>query len=443
MRQYAPAILSLVVSAASAIADQADPARKVAPFLDEETFLAARADVQRVDLDAAWADLDFVWDMLPDEQRAAAETTKEMVLRRWLTAFLGVGGREVYVVASVADFPAADKPRIVVPLEPGADANAIAGLICSGNPEGPTARPDGVAAETIGGAVVLGERRQLERVRTLTPMVRPELAAAFAAVDGAAIQIALIPPDYTRRIVEGFVPTLPAALGGGPSTPLTRGVKWAAIGLNLPPKTSCKIVIQSDDAGAAKALQGLITESVAALAAQPTVQRMCPAAGQIAKLMTPALEGDRLVVALDRQQVYDIARDLLISELFQEARQQTKRNVSLANLRTIAQAVHVYAADHQGRCPESLQAMIRLGVLTDRTLANPLRPEHAVGYVYLSPDAKINDVDPQAIIAHEMYETWPAEGLGVVFADGHAEWLTDEARFKTGLARLRTNGDKR
>lgn len=442
MRRYALATLSLVVSAASAVAGQADPARTVAPFLDGETFLVARADVQRVDLDAIWTDLDFVWDMLPDGERAAAETTKEMVLRPWLTAFIGVGGREVYVVASVADYPAADKPRVIVPLEPGADANAIASLICSGNPEGPTAWPDGVAAETIGGAVVLGERRQLERVRTLTPMLRPELAAAFAALDDAAIQIALIPPDYTRRVVEGFVPTLPAALGGGAIAPLTRGARWVAIGLNLPPKTSCKIIIQSDDAAAAKALHGLITESVAALAAQPTVQRMCPTIGQIVKLMTPALEGDQLVVALDRQQVYDTARDLLIPKLFQ-ARQQAKRVVSLANLRMIAQAVHVYAADHQGRCPESLQAMIGAGVLTDRTLANPLRPEHTVGYVYLSPDAKIDNVDPQAIIAYEVHETWPADGLGVVFADGHAEWLTDEARFKTGLARLRTNGDKR
>ena len=61
---------------------------------------------------------------------------------------------------------------------------------------------------------------------------RRELTPAFAAVASYPIQVLLLPPDYLRRTVQELLPQLPPQLGGGPSTLLTDGLSWAALGID-------------------------------------------------------------------------------------------------------------------------------------------------------------------------------------------------------------------
>ena len=83
---------------------------------------------------------------------------------------------------------------------------------------------------------------------------RPELAAAFEAAGDTAVQVIFTPPKYFKRVVEEIMPQLPKEIGGGEGAMLTKGCLWAAIGLDLPPQISAKLVIQSQDATAADAL---------------------------------------------------------------------------------------------------------------------------------------------------------------------------------------------
>ena len=52
-----------------------------------------------------------------------------------------------------------------------------------------------------------------------------------------------------------MMPTLPEEVGGGPSSVLTDGLRWAAVGVDLPPKLALRVTIQSKDNAAAEALE--------------------------------------------------------------------------------------------------------------------------------------------------------------------------------------------
>ena len=112
---------------------------------------------------------------------------------------------------------------------------------------------------TLHNAGVAGSPAALDRVRRASVVPRPELSAAFAACggEGVAARLLILPSADSRRVLEEMVPNFPAELGGGPITDLTQGILWAAVGLELGPQPSIRLVVESKDAGAVKALERL------------------------------------------------------------------------------------------------------------------------------------------------------------------------------------------
>ena len=70
------------------------------------------------------------------------------------------------------------------------------------------------------------------------------------------------------------MPTLPAEVGGGSSKVLTRGFRWAAVGLDAP-KLKLNAVVQAADADAAKALLDLLKKTYAAVGKSKEVREAC------------------------------------------------------------------------------------------------------------------------------------------------------------------------
>ena len=81
----------------------------------------------------------------------------------------------------------------------------------------------------------------------------PHLSAALAEVDQFPLYGVLVPPPYAKRAIREQMPELPELIGGGPSSLLTEGLVWAAIGVD-PNSFSLKLVIQSESDAAAQAL---------------------------------------------------------------------------------------------------------------------------------------------------------------------------------------------
>ena len=89
-------------------------------------------------------------------------------------------------------------------------------------------------------------------------------------------------------------------LGGGPITIVTRGALWAAIGADLPPRTSLRAIVQSQDVASAQKLRELAARFFNAVGEEgPHNQKardVLPGFDKLVKQLTPKVEEDRLIV---------------------------------------------------------------------------------------------------------------------------------------------------
>ena len=238
------AIFLLAASAAAnadARSDAAAWAKAVAPFVEAETVLVARVDLTRVDVPSL-LDLAARFNAVPAAQLAGnkKKATKQ------LAAAIQAGLREWYLVVTLRSGDQGWRPSMfgVAPIPPGADVAAIrAALNVSSG-----------ARQTPDGTLVVPVYHPTEPPGEFHPVKRPKLATAFEVAGDAAVQVALIPPDYTSRVIEEMLPQFPKELGGGPTTILTRGVRWAAAGIDLPPHLGLRLTVESADAQAAETL---------------------------------------------------------------------------------------------------------------------------------------------------------------------------------------------
>jgi hypothetical protein len=287
----------------------------VTPFLDEQTLAVAHIDLTKVDAVTLAT-------TLTDLGAIDADETQDVKARggRWLAAFTKAGGKDLYVVISLADLP--NSPFVIVPLGEGADARAIANLLDLPElPPGPR--------EKIGDAVFAGSAEALERLRALKPQARPELAKALTAAGDVAVQVALVPPAHLARVVEEMMPALPKEVGGGSAKVLTHGVKWAAIGLDARPRTALRLTIQSQDAASAKALAEALPRLAKGMA-----------------LPSPKVVEDRVTLSLEGREVRS-----KLGPLVRRAVQAAARRESADRLTRLAAALHAYSDGHSGRLP--------------------------------------------------------------------------------------------
>jgi hypothetical protein len=312
---------------------------------NDQTVAIARIDVTRVDVDAVAAK---VRELVKLEAAEAVQfMLAKQIVGNWIAEFTKAGGKELYLVVNLGAMP---PPLVVVPLEAGANARALAGLLASGRPDGPTETSPAPffgtwKTTTLQRAIIAGNDSALERIQNLKASQRPELAKAFAAAGDSAIQILLLPTPIARRAFDEVMPTLPKAIGGGPSTAITQGFLWGAIGVDLPPKLSVRIVIQSKDAAAAGALHKVLLNAYKAIGQEISrvkeLGQITAEFDKMAKQLTPQVEGDRLVVQLDEKALVGVLRPIVLS-----IQEEVQREAAAAPLRRIAIAFHNYHNDH-------------------------------------------------------------------------------------------------
>src|SRR5436309_3359439 len=160
MHRISAVALALALAPPVSAADQFDAdarARAVAPFVDEQTVGVAHVDLTRIDAGALLARVAEVAKLGAEEIEGPKRE-----LGVWLAALARAGGKEMYVVLSLADLPA-QPPLVVVPLGAGADADAIRRELSRVKPF------EHLRFETRGRAVVGGTEDTLRRLRALKP----------------------------------------------------------------------------------------------------------------------------------------------------------------------------------------------------------------------------------------------------------------------------------
>ncbi|NQT38644.1 MAG: hypothetical protein HQ581_14200, partial [Planctomycetes bacterium] len=252
MRKTIPSTVFFLLAATTGRLVAAEPfdpaacAAVIAPFVDEQAIVVARVDLTRIQIGAAVKQTLAWFPELGKEARMAGMGASAM-----LAALTATGAREVYTVVSLADlnFADTDPPFLIFPLSEGNEGAALAALLSQAPFE---------VVQRIGPVMFAGGRRALERIKKGPPDARPELIAAFKAAGDTTAQVLLLPPQHTARVIEEMMPRLPEELGGGASTAVTHGMRWAAVGLEGPPNLSLRLVVQSDDEASARGFARLL-----------------------------------------------------------------------------------------------------------------------------------------------------------------------------------------
>jgi len=328
------ALLAIAIPPATA-QEKFDPAARakvVAPLIDEQTVAVLHVDLARMPVDALFAK---ALEILPELEPGLAEPRRE--ISRSLKELEPVAGKEFYIVLSLADvgLSAPTVPLITMPLKPDADEKAIAKVFEYPN----------VAKKRVGNFLVIAAPETMKRLEGLKPQPRPELTAAFEAAGDTGAQVLLFVPAYARRAIEELMPELPKEIGGGPSTILTRGIRWIALGGDIAPQLSGRLVIQSQDAQAAEALRNKWVEGFKLAGQYKEVRHFVPQFDKLAALLTPKLAGDHVTITLDAAAVDTVLHALM--KPLAAAEDASRREQSTRNLQQIGNAMHSYHDAHK------------------------------------------------------------------------------------------------
>ncbi|HZZ45225.1 MAG TPA: hypothetical protein VFE58_19970 [Tepidisphaeraceae bacterium] len=437
--------LTALFALAAATTAYADQPQGIWRFVDAQTIAVARLDLA-------------TYNHAPIEQwfttaltaNTDAETAKRTLSQLHLGPVLSMpeslkdaGATELFVVCTLSNIPATPG-WIVIPIPAGANPDAIAHSFFDslGLKSDPGARPPALLRSGSIFATVVGDSLILStgdpaRFQNFTPADRPELAAAFTAAGNASIILAIAPNNDTRQIIEQMLPQLPPP-ASVPSTVLTRGLHSAHLSISFPPNPNFNLLIQSDTPENASALQSLITKFLTLARQDQGFHKNVAGADQILDAITPKLDADHLTVSLDSASM-DRVTSLFIAGLFTQ-RDHAFQMKSMSNLKQIGLALIMYANDHKGAYPDTLdQAASYIGqppqfqdVTTD-----PLHPNHHPGYTYIKPDAPSKQLPAEALVAYESFDQWPGR-IPVLFLDGHVELVSDQQRAQTLITQAKT-----
>jgi hypothetical protein len=339
----------------------------VASTLDEQTFGVVGIDTARVDLDSLVQQISAI-PILTERQRSDLALHKKD-LGVWLDHFRRAGGREIWIVLTLAD-GLLDNPLVVVPLSDGANRQTLEGLFVSGKFDKAEAmdRPfnmDGSIERD--GAFVFGSKTALVRLRDFHGPTRAIPKSALEAVAGAEIRGFVLPTDDQRRVLREFLRdpqaeraivermpegTVPAEFLRNPGEvarlALGEGLQWIAVGIATRENLTLKLIIGSKDAVAARALDlwlaGAWQYARQHVAAQkgPDSAMIAALIDQFSRLMAPKVSGDQLSIQVDMKQLMASAAGAFLGQAAFGAAKRAERTVVRNHLKQLALAMHNY-----------------------------------------------------------------------------------------------------
>ncbi|HEV3415676.1 MAG TPA: DUF1559 domain-containing protein [Pirellulales bacterium] len=332
----ATVIATLLLSAGAVSGqDTFDPSNRVkiiAPLIDEQTLAVAHLDLTRVAVDPLF-DQAVSLQLVSTEEATVMKIAAGAVRQR----LIGAGVKEVYAFFTLSGGLRQAKPFAAIPLDAASDEKAIRGIV------GMVA-----ATERRGDLLLIApDRDTLARLVGMTADSRPELAPALEAAGDTAAQVLLLPPKHYRRVLEEAVGELPKEIGGGPINVITRGVLWAAAGIDAPPHAALRLTIQAEDAHAAEALRSKLGDLLRLAGENGGTRKVVPNYDEVAALMLPRLEGNRLVLVLDDK---NRGIDTVLASLARPIESLQRRSAmvkSINNLKQIALAMHGYHSTHK------------------------------------------------------------------------------------------------
>ena len=404
--------------------DPANCAETIAPYIDSQTIAIARVNVERINPDAIFDKvseimLRHVESSEKDKMLSDLETSLQTV-RQWITDFITAGGKDIYIVMSLADFP---KVFMIAPIASDADTRTIALLLRKVQPGGKSKSSPLYmnTFEKLDKVVFGGSEATLQRLREGESDSRPELSTAFAAMGNSAVQVLIIPNADSRRVIEEMLPVLPEEVGSAPGTTITHGLMWAAVGIDGPPNMAFKLHIQSQDATSARDVSKLIANLYNIIRQNTEIRKELHNLDEILKTLTPTVQRDHLTMTLDKAGMDTIVNDVL-SPAIRQARQRAQQAVCAQQLNRIGKTIMMYQNDHKDKNPPNLEALVEAFDVPAQILICPAGRDK---YVYRGADLDAA-ASMNMILVYDKLEYHQGKYRNVVFADSHVEKMTED-----------------
>ncbi len=398
------------------------------PCIDDQTFAVAHLDVTRLDLDAF---VDKVTSVM--SEHAGPDTANDIhagfkdfraEAGAELTGLKEAGGRDIFAVFSMYDFPYF---FVAVPVPSGSDPARLHQQVLKLTEDFDVGDVETHVTDRL---ILVGLERTVTRLKTVSPTPSRALEESLQACADRTVQIVVFPSHDQRRILAEMLPPIPAEPDKIQLTTLGEDLQWAALGLDGPPSISLNVTIQSASPdGAARML--MLVKDLYALAEQYNKARpFIPQLDKLLERLTPRRDGQRLLLHVD-----SAAADSLISEFvapfLREARTKARRHVCATNLKGIGKALLIYANDYNDQLPPDLETLIHKAEMPPRGL---ICPANGLKESYIYRGATITTSDTPWMIT--VYEKLSNHGSGrnVLFLDSHVEWVSEE-RFQELIKR--------
>jgi len=326
------AALAMVLGRAAVRADSV-----VSPFVDSQTNAVIYLDFSSIDMDTVDAWQQKVIAAIPDPaDRARQQVDAQKGITRakkWISDFKTAGGKDLYVVVSLAGMMQGAPGGLVIPLN-GVDPEVLAKVFPQSNAPPPDPNNPNAAQITrmqpktavVGTAMVYSTGAGVEKLQTPSTEPRPDLTDALTAGGASPVRIALTPgtlknnPFFAMMMNagrRGAGPNQP----GGPQIPFSEpqwdAVTWMSASLNLPPKESASCTIQCKDAPSASALADLINQKMQDGKADPAKRgNISPEDyDKLISAVKPTVTGDQVVIAVDQDTIDNVIGPIMVRSM--------------------------------------------------------------------------------------------------------------------------------
>lgn len=330
----------------AALLDAQAPVRAdspIAPFVDSQTNAVIYVDLSSVDLDQLkeWQQKALATTNIDPEQKAQQQKQADeniATAKKWVSDFKTAGGKDLYVVISLAGMMQGAPGGLIIPLN-GANPDALAKVF---NPRGNPPPPDPTdpnAAQIrqmqqqtaiVGNALVYSTGSGVAKLKTPSNEPRPDLADALSAADNGTVRIAFVPGSLKNNPFVAALMNARSTPGGAPpqppfSDPQWDAVSWVSVSIVSPPKESGNCTMQCKDADSATALADLVTKKIQDAKNDPTQRGNISAEDfdKLAAAVKPKVDGSQVIMALDQDTMDNVVGPILARAAQQHQRQPT------------------------------------------------------------------------------------------------------------------------
>jgi len=318
-----------------AFADPKSAAKRVAPLVNDQTFVFVRVDLKNAELEPF---LKLLAPVFPDAQQHKQMVSEATQIQE---VYLDQKCDELVILYGMED--AGEEPVLIAP------TSFVRNLP-------PKFSLDFPESQVVGGNRLLGRKRSIDRYMNRKPSPRADLSAAVAGFGDGVIQVVLFPGKDARRTVSEISPQLPRELGGGPVNAITNGFSWASIEIGGKSPYPMKVTIQcTNDAAATKLLDviqkgmGLGKGLELGRDGEPLAAAFAQAYPKLVEWVTPKRTGSRLVIEQDLE-----PRIVELSKMMPKPDPaSTHRRFTQNNMKQIGLALHNYV-DVMGRFPSNI-----------------------------------------------------------------------------------------